>query len=164
MKKNWKTLRKDWENGGNRLTFKNQIFNPRLSSILKALIHVSNDFFIVEEINFLDIYILCLNRSIEPEITRLGSPILIVACIYNPNILSTQILMRMDLNPKISSIMHNVESIIAITLETVDEGDISDFKRNLNHIGKKGVILDIYDINSMVLDGCLISTLIRKVH
>ncbi len=160
--KSWDELSKVWLSGGFLDTYKEKFYNPHFYSIIKGLISLTNGFEILKEFNSTEkYYITLLNRSIYPEISQLGSPILFYITTYNPTILSLSYFLTNQMFPELEMLMDKKKIMIAFTLQTVDIENRKDFHIFLNTIGKDGIILDYNDVKSIIKTGNLNSIIIQ---
>ncbi len=162
LKKRWSELSKAWLNGGSLDLYKEKFYNPDLYLIIKGLISLTKDFEIIKEYNFYEKYYLSvLNRSIYPEISHLGSPILFYITTYNPTILCQSYFLKNQMFPELEMFMEKINFEIAFTLQTVDIEDRIEYHKFLSIIGKNGIMLDYNDIDSIVKTGNLNSIIIQ---
>ncbi|OLS19078.1 MAG: hypothetical protein HeimC3_47510 [Candidatus Heimdallarchaeota archaeon LC_3] len=163
IKDYWNELNDLWSHYGKSHTYKEENVNPSFSKFIKEIISIYYDFLIIDELNVVTTYLLIINRSNEPEISKIGSPLLFVISTYSPLIFSQQLGLRTDLFPKLMTFLKMCSGIFAFTLQNIDESDRKDFHNHIQLNGKKGAMFDYRDLNQLIHDFDLNMMIIKNL-
>jgi len=160
----WNMMRKDWLEGGERATYKQFEFLPNFSDLVNYLIEIDKDYSLLKEFFAFDSYKIVLNKSTEPEINKMGSPILIILSTYSPDTSKLIPGSMMSFDSHLVNLVNTVQTVLFFTLKNRDRDDETSLKRNLTFLNRYGFSIDFDDIDRIVVEKKLSPIFLEKIY